>query len=116
MLNSDGQCDRGQWPQVNDDSGYAWGVYNANAAAGDLRPDIPGLELVVPSDVHYINAYDHSGNQLPPTPITPARAGDRWACGRDLTVEKRAAGANATACAPRATAPTSPTARRSSPT
>ena len=27
---------------MRDGSGYAWGVYNANAAAGDLRPDLPG--------------------------------------------------------------------------
>jgi hypothetical protein len=65
VLNSDGTPRTGgKWPQVSDGTGYAWGVYNANAAAGDLRPDLPGLELVVPSDVHYINAYDQNGNQL----------------------------------------------------
>ncbi len=52
------------WPQLSNDSGYAWGVYNANASAGDLNGDGAG-ELVVPSDVHYICAYDANGAQLP---------------------------------------------------
>ncbi len=64
VLNSSGALLGGKWPQMTDGSGYSWGVYNANAAAGDLRPDLPGLELVVPSDVHYIIAYDKSGNSL----------------------------------------------------
>jgi hypothetical protein len=64
VLDAAGNALGGKWPQMNDNSGYAWGVYNANLAAGDLRPDLPGLELVVPSDVHYIAAYDKSGNSL----------------------------------------------------
>jgi hypothetical protein len=59
------------WPQLPQDhdnpAGYAWGVYNANAAAGDLLGD-SRLELVVPSDVHYINAYDAGGAALPANP------------------------------------------------
>ena len=39
------------WPQLSNGSGYAWGVYNDNAAAGDLDGDGVG-EVVVPSDVH----------------------------------------------------------------
>ncbi|MBI4928369.1 MAG: VCBS repeat-containing protein [Anaerolineae bacterium] len=58
------------WPQlsstnVSNENGYAWGVYNNNAAAADLLPGSAGLELVVPSDVHYINAYTPSGGLLP---------------------------------------------------
>jgi hypothetical protein len=52
------------WPQLSNESGYAWGVYNDNAAAGDLDGDGVG-EIVVPSDVHYINAYEANGAQIP---------------------------------------------------
>ncbi len=55
---------RAGWPQLSNDSGYAWGVYNDNAAVGDLDGDGIG-EIVVPSDVHYICAYKPDGVQLP---------------------------------------------------
>ncbi len=55
---------RGGWPQLNNDSGYAYGIFNDNAALGDLDSDGAGLELVVPSDVHYINAYEPNGTQI----------------------------------------------------
>jgi hypothetical protein len=55
---------RSGWPQLKGDKGYAWGVYNANLAAGDLAPENAALELVVPSDVHYINIYKPSGAGL----------------------------------------------------
>ncbi len=51
------------WPQLNNTGGYAWGVYNANAAAGDLDGDGTG-EIIVPSDVHYINAYNPDGSHI----------------------------------------------------
>lgn len=52
------------WPQLTGDSGYAWGVFNDNAAVGDLDGD--GLaEIVVPSDVHYVCAYEADGAQIP---------------------------------------------------
>ena len=51
------------WPQLSNDSGYGWGVYNDNAALGDLDGDGLG-ELVIPSDVHYINAYEANGSQM----------------------------------------------------
>ena len=56
------------WPQLNNDGGYAWGVYNANAAAGDLDGDGTG-EIIVPSDVHYINAYNPDGSLIAANPI-----------------------------------------------
>ncbi len=59
---------RSGWPQLNNDGGYAWGVYNANAAAGDLDGDGTG-EIVVPSDVHYINAYNPDGSPIPANAI-----------------------------------------------
>ncbi|MFN2230006.1 MAG: FG-GAP repeat domain-containing protein, partial [Anaerolineae bacterium] len=55
---------RAGWPQLSNDSGYAWGVYNDNAAIGDLDADGVG-EIVVPSDVHYICAYEANGTQIP---------------------------------------------------
>ena len=54
---------RAGWPQLNNTGGYAWGVYNANAAAGDLDGDGTG-EIIVPSDVHYINAYNPNGSHI----------------------------------------------------
>lgn len=55
---------RSGWPQLNNDSGYAWGVYNDNATVGDVDGDGVG-EIIVPSDVHYINAYEANGVQIP---------------------------------------------------
>ncbi|MFZ6027609.1 MAG: FG-GAP-like repeat-containing protein [Chloroflexota bacterium] len=54
---------RSGWPQLRDEGGYAWGVFNDNAAAGDLDGD--GIaEIIVPSDVHYINAYRPDGSHI----------------------------------------------------
>jgi len=59
---------RSGWPQLTNDSGYAWGVFNDNATVGDLDGD--GVaEIVVPSDVHYINAYESDGVQIPAHPM-----------------------------------------------
>lgn len=52
------------WPQLTNDSGYAYGVFNDNAAIGDMDGDGMG-ELIVPSDVHYICAYEADGRQIP---------------------------------------------------
>jgi hypothetical protein len=56
------------WPQLSNDSGYGWGVYNDNSALGDINGDGQS-EVVVPSDVHYINAYNPNGVQLPANPM-----------------------------------------------
>jgi uncharacterized repeat protein (TIGR01451 family) len=52
------------WPQLANDSGYAYGVFNSNAAIADLDSDNQA-EIVVPSDVHYICAYRLNGAQIP---------------------------------------------------
>jgi hypothetical protein len=63
VLDSDGSTRPG-WPQVAGSTpGSASGVYNANGAAGNLLGDA-ALELVIPSDVHYIAAYDKNGVPL----------------------------------------------------
>jgi len=50
------------WPQLS--SGCcAYGVYNANLALGELDGDGYG-ELVVPSDVHYICAFDDDATRI----------------------------------------------------
>ena len=59
---------RSGWPQLNNNNGYAWGVYNANAAVGDLDRDGAG-EIVVPSDVHYICAYEANGSHIPASAV-----------------------------------------------
>jgi len=62
------------WPQLSDNSGYAYGVFNANAAVGDLDGDGMG-EIVVPSDVQYICAYESDGSHIPAHPMY---GGDNW--------------------------------------
>jgi uncharacterized repeat protein (TIGR01451 family) len=55
---------RAGWPQLSDDSGYAYGVFNDNAAIADIDSDGIG-EIIVPSDVHYICAYEPDGAHIP---------------------------------------------------
>jgi hypothetical protein len=62
----DGTLRAGHWPQHSPDSdtnGYAAGCYNENVAAADLDGDGRG-EIVGPSDVHYITAYEDDGTQM----------------------------------------------------
>jgi len=54
---------RGGWPQVTTSAGSAWGVYNANVAVGDIDGD-DFAEIVLPSDVHYIAAYERDGSDI----------------------------------------------------
>jgi hypothetical protein len=63
VFGNNGQLRPG-WPQLSNDSGYAYGIFNANTAVGDLDGD-GARELVVPSDVHYICAYERDGAQIP---------------------------------------------------
>ena len=54
---------RGGWPQLSDSNGYAWGVYNNNVAVGDISGD-GAAKIIVPSDVHYICAYNPDGSKI----------------------------------------------------
>lgn len=62
VLNADGSTRTG-WPQLSAAVGYASGVFNQNVAAGDISGD-RRLELIVPSDMHYINAFEPDGSPI----------------------------------------------------
>ncbi len=66
------------WPQLNQNqnAGYARGVYNANAAVFDLNRDGRG-EIIVPSDVHYICAYNPDGKAIVANPMYQGSNGER---------------------------------------
>ena len=76
------------WPQLSNESGYAWGVYNANASAGDLDGDTAG-EVVVPSDVHYICAYEANGTQIPANSIYGGKGWGKVGVWESLATELR---------------------------
>ena len=83
---------RGGWPQLSNDSGYGWGVYNDNAALGDLDND-GQAELVIPSDVHYINAYEANGAQIAANAIYGGVGWGKVGIWESLTPELRGWGA-----------------------
>jgi hypothetical protein len=76
------------WPQLSNDSGYAHGIFNDNAAVGDLDGDGAG-ELVVPSDVHYINAYESNGSQIPANAIYSDKGWGKVGVWESLDIEVR---------------------------
>jgi len=76
------------WPQLGDDSGYAWGIFNDNAAVGDLDGDGAG-EIVVPSDVHYICAYEAGGAQIPAHPMYEGKGWGKVGVWESLATELR---------------------------
>ena len=83
---------RSGWPQLVGTDGYAAGVYNDNAAAGDLDDD-GDLEVIVPSDVHYICAYDSDGVQVPANPIYDGKGWGKVGIWEDHDIELRGWGA-----------------------
>ncbi len=79
---------RSGWPQLNNDSGYAYGVFNDNAAVGDIDNDGIG-EIVIPSDVHYICAYEPNGAQIPANAIYGDKGWGRVGVWESLITELR---------------------------
>jgi hypothetical protein len=76
------------WPQLSDDNGYAWGVYNNNASVGDI--DGNGLaEIIVPSDVHYICAYNPDGAKIQANDMYGDKVWGKVGVWEDLAVEKQ---------------------------
>ncbi len=63
VYQSDGTLRNG-WPQLaSGQPGYAAGAYNENIGVGDVDGDGRG-EIIGPSDVHYITAYQDDGTQI----------------------------------------------------
>jgi hypothetical protein len=79
---------RAGWPQLDDSSGYAYGVFNDNAAVGDLDGD-GGAEIVTPSDVHYICAYEPDGTQIPAHPMYGVKGWGKVGVWESLDTELR---------------------------
>jgi uncharacterized repeat protein (TIGR01451 family) len=83
---------RAGWPQLSNDSGYAYGIFNDNAAVGDVDGDGTG-EIVVPSDVHYICAYEPNGVQIPAHSMYGGKAWGKVGVWESLDIELRGWGA-----------------------
>lgn len=79
---------RSGWPQLSNDTGFAWGVYNSNAAVADIDGD-GQAEIVVPSDVHSICAYNPTGVQIQANSIYGKKAWGNVGVAVDLTAELR---------------------------
>jgi uncharacterized repeat protein (TIGR01451 family) len=95
------------WPQVTTVEGSAAGLYNDNIGLGDLDGD-GELEIVVPSDVITIVAYEPDGSSLPTHPMYhdhPGHDMDYWGevpAYIDLAYETRGWGPCYTEFTPRA--------------
>ncbi len=64
VINGDGTI-RAGWPRAaSREDTYSWGVYHQNIGIFQMDGDAQ-LEIVVPSDVHYIGAYNLDGSPLP---------------------------------------------------
>jgi uncharacterized repeat protein (TIGR01451 family) len=87
VLEHDGSI-RAGWPQLANDSGYAHGVFNDNAAVGDLDGD-GSAEIVVPSDVHYICAYEADGVQIPAHAMYGGKGWGKVGVWESLSIELR---------------------------
>jgi hypothetical protein len=65
---------RSGWPQLSNDSGAAYGVFNDNAWVDDLDGD-GRAEIIVPSDVTTLCAYRPDGSPLDAAPVY---GGKKW--------------------------------------
>jgi len=63
VLESDGAT-RAGWPRLKSGQpGYGWGAYNQNIGVADIDGD-GKAEIIGPSDVHYISAFNDDGSQI----------------------------------------------------
>jgi uncharacterized repeat protein (TIGR01451 family) len=64
VLQLDGSTRPG-WPNLKStEPGYGWGAYNENIGIGDIDGD-HRAEIIGPSDVHYVSAFNDNGTQIP---------------------------------------------------
>lgn len=65
------------WPARHDgEAGYGWGMYNQNVTLADLNND-GSMEILAPTDTHYITGLNKDGGQLPANSMYGA--GKVWA-------------------------------------
>jgi uncharacterized repeat protein (TIGR01451 family) len=63
VLQSNGTT-RAGWPRLSSSQpGYGWGAYNQNLGVADIDGD-GRAEIIGPSDVHYISAFNDDGSQI----------------------------------------------------
>lgn len=75
VLQLDGSTRPG-WPNLKpSEPGYGWGAYNENIGIGDIDGD-HRAEIIGPSDVHYVSAFNDDGTQIPANAIYGA--GKYW--------------------------------------
>ncbi len=80
---------RAGWPQpTSEAAGWSWGIFNNNIALGDIDGDGQG-EVIAPSDVHYICAYEANGSPIPANAMYGGKVWGRVGIWEDLTVELR---------------------------
>ncbi len=98
VYNYDGTLRNG-WPQLMPEfdgtintrqlyTGFAWGIFNNNIAVGDINAD-GYQEIIVPSDVPFICAYDRNGNLLPANPKYGGRTWGQVGFWQDMNKEDR---------------------------
>ncbi len=51
------------WPQLSGGVGFGWGIYGDGIAMGNIDADTNG-ELVIPTDVSHIGAYEADGSEI----------------------------------------------------
>ncbi|MBN2002699.1 MAG: VCBS repeat-containing protein [Anaerolineae bacterium] len=80
---------RGGWPQpTSEAAGWSWGIFNDNIAIGDIDGDSQD-EVIAPSDVHYICAYEANGSPIPAHAMYGGKVWGRVGIWEDITVELR---------------------------
>jgi hypothetical protein len=80
------------WPQLTDSNGYAAGVYNNNASVGDIDGS-GSAKIFVPSDVHYICAYNPDGTKIQANAMYGDKVWGKVGVWESLTPEVRGWGA-----------------------